>query len=417
MDRDSGMIISSALDKNVYLYLKRSLLVLVVLIFYCNVAIYLSLAVSAHLQPQYWVGLFILVAIMWAAIFPVNRFAVFHTPLFLWCAIFLGLTILVFVVVPESHAAQLKDRLRDVALLVALLSLFLMLSDQVLFVRKVLIWAVLLGTVINLIGTVDCRFMIPIQYAHACRPAGFYINPNESATALLFGMILAIEAIQKSRRILFAAVVFVGVAATFSREAILGWLAIAIVLCISGSVNWKQLTLWTFVFAGSITLVIVILIKANIVGAQIVESYNVQLHRLVWFMGGITHGTSVTIRVKLLEDGWHLFLKHPWLGNGIGSTEHWNMPYATHNMYLYYMDDYGVIGALLYPLLVVCIVCQSRGEVRKTGWCMATFMLFMGLLNHDLVHSYYALFAIALMAAMSRTSADAAGPSNNDQPA
>jgi O-antigen ligase len=109
---------------------------------------------------------------------------------------------------------------------------------------------------------------------------------------------------------------------------------------------------------------------------------------------------SVTVRVKLIKDSWDLFLKHPWIGNGIGSTEHWALPYSTHNMYLYYMADYGITGALLFPLLVLAVTIQARGETRKIGYCFAAFMLFWGWFDHDIVRNYYSLFAFALMAVL-----------------
>ncbi|MGH8403648.1 MAG: O-antigen ligase family protein, partial [Gammaproteobacteria bacterium] len=330
--------------------------------------------------------------------------------LFFWCVLFLGLTLMAYAVVPSSDISTLKERIRDVLLLTSLLGVFLMMPDQIIFVRKLVFWAVVLGVLVNLISLVDSIFLLSGKFIAAQRPAGLYINPNESATALILGMLLAIGVVAKTRRIPFVIWVFVGVAATFSREAILGWALVVTVLCISGTVNWKSLLLWISALVVALVLMVLVLIKVGVLNVFVKQFYSMQLHRLVWFADGIRSGTSADIRLKLLKDAWDLFLQHPWLGNGLGSTTHWHQAYSTHNMYLYYMDDYGIVGALLYPLLVWCIVYESREATRRIAWCMAIFMLFWGLFDHNVVHNYYALFSISLMAAMSKISARAGSP-------
>jgi len=196
----------------------------------------------------------------------------------------------------------------------------------------------------------------------------------------------------------------IGVVLTFSREAIAGWFAIVAVLCINGIINWRKLFLWSSSIAVIAVLIFVIVIMLGIENTPVLSTYTEQVHRLVWFVHGLRSGASVNIRLELLAKSWELFLNHPWIGNGIGSTDHWSLPYSTHNIYLYYMDDFGIIGLLLFPLLVWSVVYGSHGDARSTGWCLAVFLLLIGLLNHDLVHSYYSLFSLAFMAAMSKIS-------------
>jgi O-antigen ligase len=398
------MRIERFVDSSRGIYTKRAVLTFAVIAFFCNIAVYLSQAISPHLEPQYWLGLLALLVGAWVLVSPQGRFEVLRTPLIFWCVLFMGLTLLVFILVPTSHFSTLKERIRDVIMLVALLAMFLMMSDQLVFVRKLVFWAVVIGALINLISLVTSNFLLPSRFVGASRPAGFYINPNESATALIFGMILAIGAVPKTWRIPFVAWTFVGITATFSREAILGWAVAVAVLCITGTINWKHVLVWTSVLTAAGILLVFILIKAEMINIFVTRFYGMQLRRLVWFIHGIGSGASVKIRLNLMQNAWELFMRHPWLGNGIGSTEHWQQAYSTHNMYLYYMDDYGIIGALLYPLLIWAIVHRARGEICKIGWCMAAFMLFWALFDHNVVHNYYSLFAISLMAAMSRIS-------------
>lgn len=394
--------------------LKRSLLLFIVIVFFCNIAIYLSLVVSARLEPQYWLGLLTVFVIILAALSRQHRFEVFRTPLFFWCVLFIGLTVIVFLTVPNSYFQQVKERIRDVVLLVVLTGAFLMLRNQLGFLRKLVFLAVLLGVLINMISIVHNRFLLPEHIQYAARPAGFYINPNESATALILGMILSISILPKRWRIPYVAMVFVGVLATFSREAIGAWIIVTGLLCIFGMIDWKKLLIWTLALVALAAFSVFILIETKIINVHVAWYYQQQLHRLSWFVHGIKHGTSADTRLNLVKEAWDLFLQHPWIGNGIGSTEHWGLHYSTHNMYLYFMDDYGITGLLLFPLLVWCVCRESRGEMRKIAYCMAAFLLFWGLLDHDVVRNYYSLFAISLMAAMSRISATTSNAVDQD---
>ncbi|MDE2236097.1 MAG: O-antigen ligase family protein [Gammaproteobacteria bacterium] len=395
--------------------IKRALLIFALVFFYCDLAIYLSLAISARLEPQYWLGLLMLLTIIWSVATPRLRYSFFNTPLFIWCVLFIGINLASYFLISASHIEQFKGRIRDAALLLTLLSLFIMLADQLIYLRKFILLAVVCGVIINIISIFHCDYLIPAQYGDACRSAGLYINPNDSAIALLFGMIFSIGTIPKAWRIVFAFCVMIGVVVTFSREAIAGWLAITFMFCILGVIEWRKLLLWLAVSTVSTVLLLVVAIKTGILNAAAVSSYTVQLRRLVWFVHGLRSGASVDIRLKLLAKGWEMFLKHPWIGNGIGSTDHWNLPYSTHNIYLYYMDDFGLAGLLLFPMLVWSVVYGSRGAARTIGWCMAVFLLLIGLFNHDLVHSYYSLFSLALMAAMTRSSQHASVPSADAQ--
>lgn len=397
--------------------LRRSLLAYIVILFFGDVAIYLSLAVSPRLEPQYWIALLVMLAGILAWFAPQTRWGVFRTPVFFWCAGFLALTLIFFAAVPTSHIEQLKERIRDVVLLIALLAAFLMLPDELPFLRKVILVMVVLGVVINLISLVHNNFLRPPGIPWAYRPAGFYINPNESSIALILGMLLSVTVLPQRWRVMFIVFTLAGIAATFSREAILGWVIVVVCLGIFGVLKWKNLGLYTLVIVVCAGVFFLILPKIPGIRPGIVIYYHMQLDRLFWFLRGGVIGTSNETRIKLLESGWALFLTHPLIGNGIGSTYHWSLPTSTHNMYLLYMDDYGIIGLFLYPLLIWCMVRGAAGETRKLAWTMAVFLLFWGLFDHNIVQNYYSLFAISLTAAMSRISATASTPRTEAIPA
>lgn len=390
--------------------MRRSLLAYIVILFFGDVAIYLSLAVSPRLEPQYWIALLVVLTGVLAWFSPQTRWEVIRTPVFFWCAGFLALTLIFFAAIPASHIEQLKERIRDVVLLTAFLGVFLMLRDDLGFLRKLLVVAVVVGVVINLISLFNHDFLALPVNEWASRPAGFYAQPNESGIALVLGMVLSVGILPSRWRVPYAILVLAGVAVTFSREAVLGWLIVMVCLCVFNTIRWKPLVIYLVLLTVCVTVVGLIVLKTNSMNMYNVDFYHNQIRRFYFILEGMHSDVSATDRWKVLQLGWVTFLAHPWIGNGIGVTYHWSMPISTHNMYLLYMDDYGIIGLFLYPLLIWCMARRAAGETRKLAWAMAIFLLFWGLFDHNIVQNYYSLFAISLTAALSRISATEGRP-------
>lgn len=403
-------------DSNAQMILKRGLFAFVVVLFFCDIAIYLSLAVSPYLEPQYWVGLLVVLAAILAWFSPRTRWEVLLTPVFFWCVGFLALTLIFFAAVPTSHIEQLKERVRDAVLLTTFLGVFLMLQDDLNFARKLVLLVVLLGVVLNAVSMFHNGFMRPlgvtgfpplpgsIPWAH--RSAGFYSNPNESAVALVLGMIMSIGILPRHWRVPFAIFVLVGVGATFSREGVAGWLITVACLCAFGFMRWRALIIYLVVLVFCAVLLSLAADQGRLLSVGMTEFYGKQIERFFGVGVGFLHDDSAITRWEVLKLGWVSFLEHPLIGNGIGSTYHWRMPISTHNIYLLYMDDYGIIGLFLYPALIWCMVHDAVGKTRKLVWAMAIFLLFWGLFDHNIVQNYYSLFTISLTAAMSRISID-----------
>lgn len=406
----------SYVSNNAGTLLKRSLLVFIVVLFFCDIAIYLSLAVSARLQPQYWIALLVVFGGALAWFSPETRWKVFRTPVFLWCVLFLLLTLIFYVAVPASHIEQLKERIRDVVLLSALLAIFLMLRSHLDFLRKLIVLAVVLGVLVNLVSLLHNNFLRPPGVTWAYRPGGFYINPNESGVALLLGLALSLDVLPKRSREIFAVFVLAGVAATFSREALLLWVIVVVLSISFRQMRWKALVILFVVLAACAAIFAIVVMKGHVLNEYVLSYYRYTTQRFEVFIRGPHVDPSDVYRIELLRAGWALFVAHPWIGNGIGSTYHWHLSTSTHNMYLLYMDDYGIIGVFLYPLLIWCMVRGAVGDVRRVAWTMAIMFLIWGFFDHNIVQNYYSLFAIALTAAMVKISADGTERIKIEQP-
>jgi O-antigen ligase len=103
----------------------------------------------------------------------------------------------------------------------------------------------------------------------------------------------------------------------------------------------------------------------------------------------------------LAERGWLQFVASPLFGNGLGSTELWELRTSTHNLYIMLASDFGLVGWLVLPVLLLAAV--RRDITTLPGGVAAVFLLLWGLVSHNVLGEYYILIAISLMAAISST--------------
>jgi O-antigen ligase len=126
------------------------------------------------------------------------------------------------------------------------------------------------------------------------------------------------------------------------------------------------------------------------------------MERVDWLFNPLgIQDASALERKKVAELSWKMFTDHPFVGNGLGSTEAWSESQSTHNMYLYLMADHGIIGVMILPLLCLAVVWRSYGEARQIAIPFVLFILFFGFFSHNVIDDYCTLIAFALMAAMS----------------
>lgn len=61
--------------------------------------------------------------------------------------------------------------------------------------------------------------------------------------------------------------------------------------------------------------------------------------------------SSANNRLSVLQHSFQLFLNNPLLGSGLGTNFSWNFGYASHNNFMFYAADTGIIG-LLFIILI-----------------------------------------------------------------
>ncbi|OHB73512.1 MAG: hypothetical protein A2W17_09140 [Planctomycetes bacterium RBG_16_41_13] len=294
-------------------------------------------------------------------------------------------------------------RERILSILFFLLFLFILSGNERVqfWTRIALLFSVFIAVVSNLYEFLCPFSFVPLfsEYANPGRSAGFYINANMSGSALILGMIFTIGLLPQKYRISFVLLVLLAILVTVSRAALLGWPIVVFVFMRVHLLRRSQ-AFFAMIIVG---LSLLFLLPWYLEYIQSGNNINVEniTQRIDWFSNPFSSkDDSSNERHYVAKLSWEMFTNSPLWGNGIGSTEVWSHEVSTHNTYLRFMADFGVIGAFILPLFLLAVVWKARGEARQTAFPFAIFVLFFGFFSHNVVEDYVTLVAFALMAAM-----------------
>ncbi|WP_414571138.1 O-antigen ligase family protein [Nostoc sp. CCY 9925] len=322
----------------------------------------------------------------------------------IWCFGFIFVSLLWFVLFsPSGELAfeELRKRLLAVIFIIAMTLIFSR-NQTIHYLAQ---WAIFLAVLIAVFNNIY-EFFNPAAFSslgNGGRATGFYLNPNSNGCALILGMIFSVSILQPIYRLPFVSIVGFGVLLTFSRGAILGWLVTVIIFTIARILHLNKLLYWI------LGIGIFIISLGSQWWEELLQNLNLNtnsLERIAWFQNISTSDSedSADSRLEVAQLAWQMFTKHPFFGNGIGSTLTWNIEISTHNIYLYYMADHGIIGALILPLLVYAVTQHARGETKYIGLAFAAFILLWGLFSHNVLEERYILIMFSFMAAMTGAS-------------
>ncbi|MDZ8184588.1 MAG: O-antigen ligase family protein [Nostoc sp. ChiSLP02] len=405
------MIIDIHKKTNFLTYYQCGLAVVAVLIFFTNLDVYWQTAGILSLEPLHWIILLIVASTPIIFLFP-SREKFLPKSLLIWCFGYFVISLFYFWLFSSTPEAfqELRTRILSIIFLV-LISLILSKYYLIqIFTRYAIILVGLLSTIVNIY-----EFFNPLTFSavnETGRAAGFYINPNTSGCALVLSLIFGVDLLQPKYRIPFALIIGVGVFLTFSRGSLIGWIVVMIILTNANVTPRRQLFLWLvglgimIAFVGGITgnlfdldsLQDMGLINDNVLG------------RLQEFGSpSTTDDDAALARIEVVKIAWQMFSEHPFIGNGIGSTRGLSVgglsthDISTHNMYLYFMTDHGIIGALIYPLLIYAVTCSYKAKNKYIIWGFVSFYLIWGFFSHNIVEQRFHLMTFSLMATMNQS--------------
>jgi hypothetical protein len=388
-----------------------------VAIFYTNLPLYLyRMGVTLRMEaPKHWVlGLAAAsIPILYMQCFAID---VRRLPILIWCAIYLWVSIIGFF--PSLQSDLDWQGLRYCFFqVISFFTMAMVFCNQkaVWWARTTLIATVCVGVLLNIyelfypmtftpsasmLGSAEDGLAIP------GRSAGFYLNANQAATALAAGMILAVPALEQRWRAPFMLFVGVGLIPTFSRQGMVAW-GIAVL----GSALTRKITAKDLMVSGLIGLLLATLVVlprwdnwVNLWQHTGVWNKNIE-ERLYWFMNPTIEVSAYDIasqeRARLTARAWDSVMNHPLIGLGTGASLSGWLP---HNMYLLFLLEHGILGAAVFPLLILATVWSARGEAKTTGIIFAVAIGFMGFFSHTMLNDTYFMTLFSLMAAIAATS-------------
>lgn len=249
----------------------------------------------------------------------------------------------------------------------------------------------------------------PMTFSMALgRSASFYVNPNIAGAALVCGMLLSLPIVPTRLREAFVLLVGAGVFLTLSRGALLCFGVVILLLLASRNLRVKRLSL----LAGGGVLLI-----ASVMGTMMASgelSYlNGGAERFVKQRLGIgsreefSADVSASSRSQLAMHALDLFGERPLTGYGTGATVEWNEPESTHNIYVRHLAEYGLLGALLMPALLLLAwprhLRRASGVYRGASQTFVIMVALWGVFSHNVADDTFILLGLALVSARPAT--------------
>ena len=106
----------------------------------------------------------------------------------------------------------------------------------------------------------------------------------------------------------------------------------------------------------------------------------------------------------MAKKSWEKVADHPVFGSGPGASLEAEV--GTHNTYLAFMVEHGVIGAMILPLLIVAVTWGVRGESSNVAVVFGRAVILLSFFTHTILYREQSLLLFALMAAMTARSRD-----------
>lgn len=328
----------------------------------------------------------------------VQRSNVLGSTVAIWSFLYILLSMLWFI--PSSQDEVAWQEVRSRALTVIELMMFLIVfasEDMNRLARQVLVVGVLVGVGLNIY-----ELFVPLSFSPIIgRSAGMYVNPTTSSFALVGGMIFAVTVLPRWVRGVFILIVGIGVVSTFSRGGIIGWCVASVSFVLAKQITSKDVV--HAAFAGILIIGMFVMTR----GEEFLETLNrtgvinanVE-ERLSWLTdpSGVQDQSSWA-RAYVAKRLWDKWAEKPFLGGGTGAA-YAAFEIPPHNEYLMFMVDHGLIGIMVFPLLILSVIYEARGEFRLLVMLFGSIQAVNGLMSHTLLTEPQTLLLFALAATL-----------------
>jgi O-antigen ligase len=244
------------------------------------------------------------------------------------------------------------------------------------------------------------------------RGAGFAENPNSSAQRILFLFtILTFLFTQKKYKILLLVLAVVFVFLTLSRSGILILLIVFLLYHISNYgdyINFSKVR--KGLFRTSFFFLILILGFFNsidfIVDYVPAFQHRAALQRIEQIQGRsefISDGDeSNEGRLRIAKDYFHLFLKQPF---GYGTGMSFNRDFyihSTHNTYLRFLIDFGIIGLIIFLLFIIRHISTAFRDGDTTYISYILIIVLGGFFTNTLMENRTFIISLGVLEVLVR---------------
>ncbi len=365
------------------------------LLFFSDFPDYVFTAKITPIVPLVWISVFAVLSLPF-----IKKAANIPKPLLLWVLFYIFISILSLMTISADEISFTDFRAKALSALFIVMMYVLFQQKSITHIKITILLVVLMSVGNNLFELLNPRIFTEVNVG---RPAGFFVDPNKAGCALMLGMLMSITVIKKQFRWMFVLITGIGIMATFSRGAILGWVVCTVLLVAGRVICDKRRKI-------IVPALILVVFLASLNPLKLMTDYfkgdpsgaNWDIvNRLEEFQNPSLSEDSAMDRQAVAAGAWLMFGNSPFWGNGLASTRKWMIAdISTHNMYLYYMADHGIVGVLFLPGAILAVVYKNRGEQQTILICFAVFLSLWGFFSHEVLAERYTLSTFALLAAM-----------------
>lgn len=261
--------------------------------------------------------------------------------------------------------------------------------------HNIILISTLLAVIFNVVDLIKpAEFFQKIEGFNV-RAAGYYINSNNAALAIVIGMVLTIKQIRPSYRIIYAFICLLGILTTFSRGGLLAWLILFGILLSKGIISRLKGTLLLLSLIFTVTLVPKLI--------DYLSNFNDEIYLLadrLDFFSGEASSSDFTddARFELINNSIALFIENPVLGNGSKALLRYGYNQLSHNQFLAFLVDYGIFSFLIYLLFIglLYIKLPSHREFMIV-------LIISSFFSHNIFDSYAFMIAFAYIVNYQKT--------------
>lgn len=340
------------------------------------------------------------VIVMFAALTLATKLRVNHkamtrlAPLALWIVVIAALIFIPLFGASSPKASMAPKLFLSTVLTLLIGALFYILQHRQQVIGRLALGVFLLGYLLATIAVivdpvVDLRAMVPsfeAELYERSRAGGLYLQPNIASAVLPILYLAVAPRVSRLTASVLTVFLLMAIVLTFSRAGLLISGIVMGVAVLSG-----RLPRWPLVVVG-----VVLLGFGGFVNIPelLIETFDISegsgFNRLTNIDQFLTfQAAAQDSRSSLAMTAFYDFLKEPMYGLGPGYSWEWAEAQpdqvGTHNIFLRYMLEYGILGFFIWPGLMLCLYHLRHPDLPRY-WANTIFVtsMLIGFFSHNL---------------------------------